>query len=172
MPPRGVLAQLDAGVRAGFPVAVAAILIVLSAVPVGIPGLVAGAALPCVFFWTVFRPAAMPPPAVFLLGLLQDLLGFAPIGSGVLTLLLAQGLAMRWRGWLARRSFLVVWLVFCGFAAGAATLGWMLSALLFWQLPPPVPGLLQFAVSAGLYPALAWGFSRAHRAMRQAEDAA
>jgi rod shape-determining protein MreD len=47
--------------------------------------------LPCVVFWSVFRPGAMSPPVVFLLGLLLDLLTLAPLGTGVLTLLVAHG---------------------------------------------------------------------------------
>ena len=74
----------------------------------------------------------------------------------MLTLLVVHGLAFRWRRFLARQSFLVVWLVFCAFAAGAAALGWMLHGLLAWRLPPAAPGLHQALLAAGLYPILAW----------------
>ena len=49
-----------------------------SAAPFGVPGqaeLQASVALACVFFWSLFRPASMPPPWCSLLGLLADLLG-------------------------------------------------------------------------------------------------
>jgi len=39
----------------------------------------------------------MPPPLVFLLGLLVDLLGYAPVGVDVVILLLVHGIALRWR---------------------------------------------------------------------------
>ena len=167
----GLLRQVDALARAALPMAAAAVLLVLAAVPVGLPGAVPAVALPCVFFWSVFRPAALPPPAVFGLGLLQDLLTAAPIGSGVLLLLLAHGLATRWRRFLARQSFLAIWLAFCGFAVGAASLGWAMQALLGWALPPAAPGMVQVAMTAGLYPGLAFVFTRAHEAMRRAESA-
>lgn len=167
----GLLRQADALARAALPTAATAALLVLAAVPVGLPGAVPATALPCVFFWSVFRPAGLPPPAVFGLGLLQDLLSAAPPGSGVLTLLLAHGLAARWRRVLARQSFLAVWLAFCGFAAGAAVLGWVLQALLSWTLPSTAPGMVQVALGAGLYPCLAYGLTRAHAAMRRAESA-
>ena len=38
--------------------------------------------LACVYFWSLFRPAAMPPPVVFLIGVLLDLLGYLPLGVG------------------------------------------------------------------------------------------
>lgn len=171
-PPMGFLRRLDAAVRAVFPAAFTVVLMVLGATPVGIPGLMMAAALPCVFFWSIFRPASMPPPVVFLLGLLLDLLSFTPMGIGVLTLLLVHGLAFRGREVLAKASFLWGWLAFCVVAAGAAALGWGLQALLGWQWPPLMPGLNMLGVAAGLYPALAWVLTRAHTAMRRAEGAA
>ena len=56
----------------------------------------------------------MPPPAVFLLGLLMDLLALAPIGSGVVTLLIVHGIALRVRRALVPQGFVLVWLVFIG----------------------------------------------------------
>lgn len=170
-PPTGVLRRLDAAARAVFPGAFTAVLIVLAAAPVGVPGLVAAMALPCVFFWSIFRPAAMPPPVVFVLGLLQDLLSFAPLGVGVLTLLLAHAAALHWRPALARAAFWIGWLLFAGVAAGVAVLAWALHGLLTWQVPPPAPALHFLALTVGLHPALAWVLARLHTAMRRAEDA-
>jgi rod shape-determining protein MreD len=166
-----LLRRIDALARAVLPTALTAVLLVLAAAPVGVPGLVVAAALPCVFFWSVFRPAAMSPPAVFGLGLLQDLLTAAPVGAGLLPLLIVHGLAARWRGFLARRSFLLVWLAFCGFAAGAAALSYVLDSLLSWRLPPLPPALVEVGLGIGLYPALAWPLARLHGAMRHAEGA-
>ena len=64
----------------------------------------------------------MPPPIVFVLGLLADLLGLAPLGVTVLVLLIVHGLALRARRVLAAQGFLVVWLAFVAVAAGAALL--------------------------------------------------
>jgi len=170
-PSPGLLRQVDALARAAFPSGSTALLLVLAAVPVGMPGMVAAAALPCVFFWSVFRPAAMPPPAVFGLGLLLDLLSAAPLGSGVLILLVVYGFATRWRRFLARQSFVAVWLAFCGFAAGAAALGWILQGLLGWRVPQAMPGVVQVMLSAGLYPLLAGLLSGVQKAMIRAESA-
>ena len=171
-PPMGLVRRMDSAARAAFPAFFIVVLLVLAAAPVGAPGLVAAASLPGVFFWTVFRPAAMPAPAVFGLGLLQDLLSFAPLGVGVLSLLLVHALALRWRDWLVKRSFLAVWLVFCIFAGGVAALGWVLQAALGWQVPPTPPGLHQAGLAVGIYPALAWAMTRLHRAIGRAEEAA
>ena len=168
-PRGGLLRRIDAIMRGAFPTLLTLGLMVAGAVPVGAPGLIMALCLPCVFFWTVFRPAAMPPPAVFGLGIAQDLLSNAPFASGVLVLLVAHGVALRFRGFIARQGFGTVWVVYCCVAAGAAALAWALTGLLNWQLPPTTPGLHQAAISVGVYPALAWLLSRAHRAMQAAE---
>lgn len=170
-PAAGLLRQIDALARAALPGGLTALLLVLAAVPVGLFGLVPAVALPCVFFWSVFRPAALPPPLVFALGLLQDLLTAAPLGAGVLVLLVVHGLAARWRPFLARQSFLVVWLAFLAFTAGAAALGGALQALLAWRTLPAPPGFWQAMLTAGLYPLLAWPLTRMHEAMMRAEAA-
>ena len=46
----------------------------------------------------------MPPPVVFVLGLLADLLGLAPLGCNVLTLLVMHGLAVQWRRVLSEEA--------------------------------------------------------------------
>ena len=166
--------QLDAASRTSFPAACTALLLLLLAAPLGLPGqaqLQPAAALACVFFWSLFRPASMPPPVVFVLGLLADLLGLAPLGASVLVLLVVHGLAVQWRRVLAEQGFLLVWLAFVAVAAGAAALGWAICSLLMLRLLPAGPVLFQFGLAAGLYPMLAMLFTRAHRSLANPEDA-
>lgn len=166
-----LLRRVDAFARAILPATLTAVLMVVAAAPVGIPGTVPAVALPSVFFWSVFRPGGMPPPVVFGLGLVQDLLTAQPIGAGLLPLLIVHGLAVRWRFFLARQGFLAVWLAFAGLAAGAAGLSFLLDSLLSWQLRPLAPGLAQAGLAAGLYPPLAWPLARLHGSMQRAENA-
>jgi rod shape-determining protein MreD len=169
-PSPGLLRRLDDLARAAFPATCTAVLMIMASGPTGLPTLVPAVALPCIIFWSIFRPGAMPPPAVALLALLQDLLTLAPFGTGMVTLLVAHGLAVAWRRFLVRQSFLFVWLCFGGFAAGAAGLGWLLTALLAWDLPAPAPAMHQAALAMGLYPTFAFVLGRIHTAMRQAEE--
>ena len=170
-PAPGMLRRLDAFARLAFPGFSTAFLMVLAAAPVSLPSPVFAATLPCVAFWSVFRPAAMVPPIVFLLGLLMDLLTLAPLGSGVLVLLVLQAVALRFRRFLARQSFLAVWLAFCVAAFGATMLYWGLQALLSLRLPPVAPALHAALLACGLYPAIAFVLTRLHEAMLQAENA-
>jgi len=170
-PSPGLLRRLDDVARAAFPAIGTALLMIVAAGPTGIPSLVPAATLPCIVFWSIFRPGAMPPPAAFLLGLLQDLLTLAPLGTGVVTLMATHGLAVAWRRFLVRQSFLFVWLAFAVFAMATSALGWLLTALLAWDLPPFAPAVHQAALSAGLYPAFALVLSRLHGIMRRSEEA-
>ena len=165
----GLLAQLDAIARAAMPGLITAAAMVLAAAPAGLPSLVPAVALAGVFYWSLFRPGYMPAAAAFVLGLLQDLLGFAPLGIGVLTLLLAHAGALRARPALAGRSFLLVWIAYLGVAALAAGLGYLLQALLGWTLPSARPAAVQFGLTAGLYPLLASLMSLLRRGLQRAE---
>jgi rod shape-determining protein MreD len=170
-PAPGLLRRIDSFARLAFPGFSTGFLMVLATAPVSLPSPVFACVLPCVFFWSVFRPAAMSPPVIFALGLLLDLLTLAPLGAGVLVLLAVHGVTLRVRRFLARQSFLAVWLAFCGVALGAAAVFWGLQSLLALRLPPFAPALHAALLSAGLYPAIALVLARVHEAMRQAETA-
>ena len=166
--------RLDLAARAAFPSVCTAMAMLLTQAPLGMPGqpaLLAAVALGCVWFWSVFHPAAMPPPAVFLIGVLQDLLGYLPLGVGVLSLLLAHGIALRWRRFLGQQGFALNWLAFAPVALGAAVLCWVLVGLLRLTLMPPGLALFQAALTAALYPVLAIPLARAHRSILRSGDA-
>lgn len=171
--PRPSLARrLDMAARRGFPAATAVLLLLASGAPAALPGrpeLQVCLALGCVFFWSVFRPASMPPLAVFLIGFGVDLLGFGPLGVNAVVLLGCHGVALRWRRNLARQGFTMVWLAFVAVSAGAAALGWMLVCVLGLRLYPPGPGMLQALLGAGVYPALALLLTRAHQTLAAPE---
>ncbi|HLY89354.1 MAG TPA: rod shape-determining protein MreD [Acetobacteraceae bacterium] len=165
--PRATFArQLDIAARHGFPATCTILLMLLTQIPFGFAdqaALLPAVTLACVYFWSLFRPSGMPPPVVFVIGLLLDLLGYLPLGVGALALLLVHGLVLRWRRVLSQQGFLPVWLAFAGFAAGASALAWILTDVLTFRLLPPWPAIFEAALTAALYPALAILFVRAHR---------
>lgn len=162
--------RLDIAARMALPAASTALLLLACGAPFAIPGqpvLQLCVALVCVFFWSLFRPASMPPAVVFLLGLLADLLQFSPPGVDVLLLLLAHGAAMRWRRELARQGFLRVWLAFVAVSVLAAALGWALTSLLLLRLLPPDAAVFQAGLGAGVYPLVAIVLWRVHRTLAE-----
>ncbi len=72
---------------------------------------------------------------------------------------------------LLRQGFVTAWLAFAGFAAGAAALEWLLTALLVFRLLPIGPALFEAVLTAALYPALAILFVRVDRTAADPERA-
>lgn len=173
-PRSGLWRQLDVVFRAGFPsVCTVALLLVLSS-PLGLPGqaeLRMAMGLICVFFWALVRPYSMPPPVVFLLGLLLDLLGLEPPGVATALLLLTYGAAVRWKRVLDRGGTIVVWAAFAMVAAAITILEWGTVSLLRLHLLPGWPLLFQYLIAVGLYPALSASFSWADRGIAAPERA-
>jgi rod shape-determining protein MreD len=158
--------------RHAFPPGCTVLLMLTVRAPFGIAGqtaLLPVATLACVYFWSLLRPAAIQPLVVFPIGLLFDVLGYLPLGTGPLVLLVVHGLAVRWRGWLNAQGFGVGWLAFGLFAGTAAVLSWLLASVLFFKLLPFAPALLQILLSIALYPALSMVFLRAHRMLAEPE---
>jgi rod shape-determining protein MreD len=140
--------------------------------PFGVPGQAAlrpAYAMACVFFWSLYRPASLPAPVVAGTGLLLDLLGMSPMGMWAVLLLVLQGSTLAARRRLIPQSFLLTWLVFAAFAAGGTALAWLLQSLLELSMLPAGPEVVVCLAAAGLYPALAAIFVRAHRGAAAAE---
>ncbi len=164
--------RLDIISRHSFPATSAVLLMLLCGLPFGFSDqavLLPAVTVGTVYFWSLYRPAALPPPIVFLIGMLLDLLGYLPIGTGVLTLLLVHGLARRWRRWLTQQGFVMVWLALICVGSGAATLIWTLASLLSLRQMPIAPALFQATLTAALYPALSVLLIRAHRTIADPE---
>jgi rod shape-determining protein MreD len=158
--------RLDAAARRAFPAALAGLALLFLAAPFGLPAqaeLQPEILLASTFFWSLYRPQAMPPPVVFLLGLVSDLLSGMPVGVSVIILLLVQGFVFRWRRFLTRQGFAVVWLVFAALAIGSAVLDWALVSALRTTLFPFAPVVIEACLGIGFYPGLALLFIRAHR---------
>lgn len=63
-PRESLLRRLDMAARWSFPATTSALLLLAAAAPLGLPGqgeLQAAIALACVYFWSLFRPASLPP---------------------------------------------------------------------------------------------------------------
>ncbi len=166
--PRGLWARLDQLARSSAPVAVAVILLLATALPMGFAAHQGGlplTALASVFFWTLYRPGLMPPWVVFGLGVLADLLTAAPLGVSALILLLLHGGVLTQRRALAKQSFLIVWIGFALFAATLLALNWGMRTLLSLTIQPIAPGLFECGMTIAAYPPLAWLFVRLERSL-------
>ncbi len=158
--------QLDAASRWVFPAAMLVCGLFLLGLPLHMPGqawLRPAYAMGCVYFWSLYRPAALPIPVTGLAGLLLDLMGITPPGLWALLLILLQTGTMLARRRLAPRRFAITWAAFGGFAALTVGMSWGVQALLSFALLPLWPAALELLLAISLYPALAVLLIRAHR---------
>ena len=127
--------RLDKAARSVTPFGLTLFLVILSVVPMRIPGYAEIApvlALMAVYHWAVYQPNLIPPWSVFVLGILQDLLSGVPLGLYILVFLTVYGVVLSQRRFFAGRSFLLYWLGFGIMAFCAAVESWVLASL--WHL--------------------------------------
>ena len=162
-----VWTRLDGTARSLAPFALTVLLIVFGMVPLGVPNfapIMPALGVIAVFFWLVYRPDLMPAWAVFLIGLVQDLLGGGALGVGVFVLLVVYAALAGQRRYLAQANFFLVWLAFLPVAAGAFVLTWLFNSLIVDALLAPGPAALQYLSTVAFYPGIAWLFLQAQRA--------
>jgi rod shape-determining protein MreD len=158
--------RLDQFARQLFPFALTIALLLVSLVPLRLPAyssVTPSFMVMAVYFWTLYRPDLMPLSAVFVIGLLQDLLTGGILGVSPLVLLTLSVATSSQRRFLSGGLFVTVWAGFVVNAAGAAILAWLLNTLAAGALYDPRPALFQYLFTVGLYPTLGWILARAQR---------
>jgi len=158
--------RLDALSRLAFPAGMMVFGLFMLGLPFGIPGQAEfrpAYAMACVFFWSLYRPQSMPAPVVAIIGLVLDLLGLTPIGLWAVLLLCLHGATVASRRRLIPQSFLMTWAVFIAMSAALSGLGWAGEVAFGMHVLPLRPLAAQIITAAGVYPAVAGFFIRAHR---------
>ena len=162
-----VWTRLDGAARSLAPFAITVLLIMFGMVPLGVPNfapIMPALGVIAVFFWLVYRPELMPAWAVFLVGLIQDLLGGGALGVGVFVLLVVYAVLVGQRRYLAQANFFLVWLAFLPVAAGAFFLTWLFNSLIADAVLASGPAVSQYLSTVAFYPFIAWIFLQARRA--------
>ncbi|RVT96875.1 hypothetical protein EOD42_10750 [Rhodovarius crocodyli] len=168
-PPSGFLRSLDNVMRNSLPLFVTALLAIAVTTQDQGPSLALPVVLPAVFFWTIFRPTAMPPLAVFLLGLLLDLLVSPNFGAITLCLIITYAVVFRMRSALQKQNFYIIAVLYSLVALGCFALSWLANSIGYFRLLTPRFIMYETLVSTGLYPILALGFTAMHKAMERFE---
>jgi rod shape-determining protein MreD len=120
-------------------------------------------ALMAIFYWAVVRPDMFPVYAVFVVGLLTDLLSAGPIGLWAFTYVLTYTIVLTQRFVIVNVAFSVFWFGFllAGLVAGAVS--WGLASLIFGALLPVRPVLTHILMTVAVFPLFAWLFGRIER---------
>ncbi len=154
------------------PFATTLLFVLVSVVPLQIPGFAAvtpSFALMAVFHWTAYRPDLLPLSAVFLLGLMLDLLNGTPyLGISALMLLLARTAVLSYRVYIVNRPFSVLWLGFLGLAGASFALLWACTSLLHGAWLGPRPFIFEAMLTAACFPVGSYLLAWAHRSLLRA----
>jgi rod shape-determining protein MreD len=167
---RPLLVRVDRWLRNLTPAVLTVALVLVSALPLGLPGLppvMPWLALMAVFYWTLHRPDLLPGGAVFFLGILEDAVSGTALGFHAVLLLGVHWVVLTQRWVLYRKSFNVVWWGFSLVAAGVAVAAWVLGSVVAFKVIDLRPILLQLALTVALYPPVAWISRWAHRTLEE-----
>jgi rod shape-determining protein MreD len=164
-----VMAPRDSGTPGRVvPVLSTFVFVVVSVVPLQLPGFAAVSpsfALMAVYHWTVYRPDLLPQGAVFVLGILLDLLTGTPyLGTSALTFLIARTAVLMIRRHFVNRDFTVLWLGFLAVATSIFIFSWALIGILSGHILDARPVAFEAALTVAAYPVGSYLLSWLHRA--------
>lgn len=155
----GLSQRLDRVARDHFPIAITVFFAILSATPFYIPGygmVAASLTLMAVFFWSVHRADLLSPAAVFVIGLLHDILSGTPPGMNALIFVLLRVGTATIADSLAGKPFLVLWLGFSAAGLAAGFLHWLINVIWYFELLDPTPVIFQTLLTITLFPFVGW----------------
>ena len=150
--------KLDQWARAGAPSLSLVLLLLVGVVPLHLPGYGAVAAvLPLIglYYWILHRPELISFPAVFAIGLAQDLLTGGHLGVAGFVFLTMSWVVLTQRRVLAGLPVLAVWSGFAVIATLATGLEWLILSALNGQILPIRPAAHRALVTAAAYPIIA-----------------
>jgi len=159
--------RIDRAGRGLAPFVITVMLVLVGLIPVHIPRFAPispALALAAVFHWSVYRPDLMRPFAVFIIGLLQDLLSGSPIGMNALTYLAVHGVVLTQRRVFLAGTFPLMWFGFAIVVFGVAVAQWFLYSLFTMTIARVDAAVAESVLTLLIYPAAAAVFMLLHRA--------
>lgn len=156
--------RMDTMARHLVPYAIVLMLILLAATPTHLPGMVRVGpmmSLIGVYYWAVYRPDLMGYGSAFSLGLFEDVLTGAPLGSGALLLLIATAIVVGQYKFFNGKSFAVTWWAFALVALIAMGCKWVAVSLLYGVAADLQTVTVEYLLTLALYPLLGWLMARA-----------
>lgn len=141
-------------------------LLLVAAAPAPLPGfapLAPALALAAVFYWTIHRPDLLRPSALFVIGLLQDLVSGGVIGVTSLILVALHWVLLSQRRLFLAGTFPFMWFGFALTVFTALAAQWLFYAAFNAAVLPVEAPLFQGLLTLALFPPLAWVFMQVHR---------
>jgi rod shape-determining protein MreD len=120
-------------------------------------------ALAPIYFWVLIRPDLMPPIAVLLIGLVEDLLSGGPPGTWAVGFLAAYWVADQQREFFSGLGGMAGVLGFAAAMFLGAAAAWLLISVVYARWEPVAPLLLESVVTVLFYPVIALPLAWMHQ---------
>lgn len=153
--------DLDENINSLFqrmlPLLSSVLLVMLSYLPLDILFLNAirpGIGLICVYFWLVHRPDLFNLWSVFCLGLIDDIISSAPVGSNVFAMLMLYVFVNAASKFLTAKPFVVLWYGFVALSAATMLTRWLVVSVYYSQFLPLSGLLFSYVMTVFYYPLL------------------
>ena len=153
--------------------AIIAALLLISAFPIHVfdlPSVRPGFALAAVYYWAAFRPATLSYSAVFILGLLTDLMTGGPIGLNAVTYIMIQWVTGTQRRFLLGQSFAVLWACFFVVVVTTFSFQWLVTSGFAMRLMSIRPVIVDAVLTGLAYPLMAWVLYAFNKTMAPIKD--
>ncbi len=153
------LQKIGSSAQPFIPAASVFIFILFSAVPLPLPyiGSIAPAlGLAAIYYWAIYRPDLLRPTAVFVLGVLSDVIHYLPIGLTALVFIAVYQLALSQRRFFVKQIFFMLWLGFGAVSFLSSLVNWTVMSFYESTMLPFIPVLMQFLMTLMFFPLPAW----------------
>ena len=159
--------RLDNGARLTLPFATTVLCVFLGTIiwPLPYLGPVAPPlVLVALYYWSLHRPDLLRPGMVFVIGLLNDVINFLPLGLSALLFVAVNQLVFSQRRYVTGQPFLALWAGFALTAFLTATTEWILMGMVHFSITPILPVMIQTLLVIAIFPIPCWLLIRLQRA--------
>ncbi len=111
-----------------------------------------------VFYWGMLHAREMPYWFVFSVGIIVDTATGQPLGISSLLYIIFLAMLHAQRKYFHKEGFIIKWAYFCGMLLVMVVLNWICLSLYFMTFLSLSLSLVQWLITAGLYPLMHSGF--------------
>lgn len=123
-----------------------------------------------VYYWSIYRPKAMPATLAFGLGIILDLLMGATLGLHAFILLVLRWIVKSQRRFLMGQPFMALWLVFLIVTITGRLIYWALFSLFARDFIPVQPALIGALFCVAVFPLFYGIMHNVHRVLDAASE--
>ncbi len=165
--------QIDLLLRICVPYLVMLVLLLLNMISFSTP-LSATIEIPfiiiVIYYWSVYRPALLPPILIFIIGISLDFISGLPAGLSSFIFLIMNNIVSNQRLFLTGQPFMIVWLGFIIVGFSTLLIQWFLFGLINLQWTPIEPVMLAIISGVLLFPVVSLILNLSHKLLPAIPD--